>query len=89
MVSDTVSREIYAEVLPDFPDGQKALKRCKPAERLQLDLISDDQAGRKGISVLRSTGERIGSLTCLQNMMNTAACLNRWSPAVPRNLMLS
>lgn len=62
MVSDTVSREIYAEVLPDFPDGQKVLKHCRPAERLKLDLISDDQAGKRVISVMRSTGERIGCL---------------------------
>lgn len=58
----TSQKEIYAEVLTESIDCQKALRRCRPAEKLSLDLVPDDQAEKKVIRVSRQSGESVGYL---------------------------
>jgi hypothetical protein len=45
--------------LAESPDSQETLKRCRPAERLTLQLAPDN---RKVVTVARDSGERIGYL---------------------------
>jgi hypothetical protein len=62
MAGQAVHEEIYTEVLAESPDSQETLKRCRPAERLTLQLAPDNQSEGKVVTIVRDSGERIGYL---------------------------
>ena len=62
MASQAVHEEIYTEVLAESPGSQETLKRCRPAERLTLQLAPDNQSEGKVVTVAHDSGERIGYL---------------------------
>ena len=62
MACQAVHEEIYTEVLAESPDSQETLKRCRPAERLTLQLAPDNQSEGKIVTVSRDSGEQIGYL---------------------------
>lgn len=62
MLSATTQMEIYTEILPESPDEEKTLKRCRPGERLTLCWLPDDKTSEGAVGVKRLSGETIGCL---------------------------
>jgi hypothetical protein len=54
--------EIYTEVVAESQDCQKALRRCRAAERFKLDMPSSEREGGQPVKVLRRSGEVVGHL---------------------------
>jgi hypothetical protein len=54
--------EIYTEVVAESKESQKALRRCRTAERFKLDMPVSDREGAQPVKVLRRSGEVVGHL---------------------------
>lgn len=62
MTPETGKDEIYTEILTGDPEREKTFKRCRPAERLMLDLQRGDRTGKRTVEVKRLSGEVLGYL---------------------------